>query len=68
MFLRGDCRVSFISGDRVNILWWNRNFVQPGLTRHALVAVGVIGRHVALITPKYMNLIPGQLLSGDRLV
>ena len=52
------CGIWFLSRNPEHILWPHGYFCQQGLMRHAIVTLGMVRRHVALITPKKTDSIP----------
>jgi hypothetical protein len=52
--------------DRMNVSWGDRDPRKHGFVRHSKVAVDMIVRHKALITPKSVRLTPGKAMPGTR--
>src|SRR5882724_1125209 len=58
IFPSGVVRVLLFSVNAKNILRTHRDLRQQRFISHAVIAVGVVGRNVTLVTPEEPNLVP----------
>lgn len=66
---RGRIVIRIFRTRTVNLLHWHRNSIEQRLLRHPIIAVGVIGRHAALVTEEDVDERPGHVRScGECLV
>src|SRR5258705_4979659 len=65
----GVVHVFLFSVNAENILPTHRDLRQQRFIRHAVIAVGVVGRNVTLVTPEDPNLVPwnGGLCREERI-
>ena len=60
-------RRALLRADAVHVRGGDRRAVDQRLPRHAVVAVGVVGRHAALVAPEQVQRVPGHRVAQRRL-
>ena len=55
--------VGVFTSNAMHITLGHGHFTQHSFVGHAVIAIFMIGRHVALVSPKEMNILPGKLFA-----